>query len=225
MARYVQTYVHLWRYTDSRLQQTPYIDAVQSALIGGVLRHELPWLHRAGRWLPFKGLKKLVTADEVVFEYGALAVRNMKEQNHNSKNLFAQMMAANESREKTMITDTSIRLEAGNLIVAGSDTTAITLTYLIWAVLKDPALQKDIEAEVAELSPELDLDELKNAPLLNSAIEEALRLYGAAPGALPRVVPRGGTNIDGHYIPEGLVVSTQAYSMHRDAAIFPNPHQ
>lgn len=166
-----------------------------------------------------------MTADDVVYEYGALAVRNMRDQNHNSKNLFAQMMAANEGQEKTMITDSSIRLEAGNLIVAGSDTTAVTLTYLIWAVLKDPALQRDIEAEVAGLSPDLGLDELKCATLLNSAIEEALRLYGAAPGSLPRVVPRGGTTINGYTIPGGIVVSTQSYTMHRDASIFPNPHQ
>ncbi|KAH7395401.1 cytochrome P450 [Phaeosphaeria sp. MPI-PUGE-AT-0046c] len=206
-------------------KQTPYIDAVQSALLGGVLRNELPWLYRAGRWLPFKGLKTLVTADDVVYEYGALAVRNMKDQNHNSKNLFNQMMTANEGQEKNMITDSSIRLEAGNFIVAGSDTTAVTLTYLIWAVLKDPTLQRDIEAEVAELSPDIGFDELKNAPLLNSAIEEALRLYGAAPGALPRVVPRGGTTINGYSIPESMVVSTQAYTMHRDASVFPDPHQ
>lgn len=217
--------MRLGRRTDIFLQQTPYIDAVQSALLGGVLRNELPWAHRIGRWLPITAVQKLVTADDVVYEYGALAVRNMKDQNHNSKNLFAQMMAANEGQEKTMITDSSIRLEAGNLIVAGSDTTAVTLTYLIWAVLKNAALQRDIEAEVAELSPDLRLDELKNAPLLNSAIEEALRLYGAAPGALPRVVPRGGTNINGYAIPENIIVSTQAYTIHRDGSIFPKPLQ
>lgn len=215
----------LYHYANFPSQQTPYIDAVQSALLGGVLRNELPWLYRAGRWLPFKGLQTLVTADDVVYEYGALAVRNMKDQNHNSRNLFNQMMAANEGPEKTMITDSSIRLEAGNLIVAGSDTTAVTLTYLIWAVLKDPALQRDIEAEVGKLSPALELDELKNAALLNSAIEEALRLYGAAPGALPRVVPRGGTTVNGYCIPEGMVVSTQAYTMHRHASFFSDPYQ
>jgi cytochrome P450 len=175
--------------------------------------------------LPIKGLQKLMTADKVIFEYGALAVRNMKDQNHNSKNLFGQMLAATEGQEKTMITDSSIRLEAGNLIVAGSDTTAITLTYLVWAVLKDPALQKDLEDEVAGFSEALEQDELKDAPLLNSVIEEALRLYGAAPGALPRVVPAEGVDINGHFLPRGTIVTTQAYTMHRDPSVFPNPHQ
>jgi cytochrome P450 len=185
----------------------------------------MPWLYNAGKWLPIKALRKLTTADDVVFEYGALAVRNMKDQNQSGKNLFGQMLAAVENKEKTMITDSSIRLEAGNLIVAGSDTTAVTLTYLVWAVLRDPALQKELENEVALLSSDLGQEELKNASLLNSVIEEALRLYGAAPGALPRVVPAEGANINGHLLPKGTTVSTQAYTMHREPSIFPEPYQ
>jgi cytochrome P450 len=206
-------------------QQTPYIDAIQAALLGGVLCTEFPWIFHAGKWLPINALRKLTTAPDIVYEYGGLAVRNMKDQNHNSKNLFGQMLAAAEDKEKTVITDSSIRLEAGNLIVAGSDTTAVTLTYLVWAVLKDPALQRELEDEVALLSSDLGQEELKDASLLNSVIEEALRLYGAAPGALPRVVPAEGADIGGHLLPEGTIVSTQTYTMHREPSIFPDPYR
>ena len=34
--------------------------------------------------------------------------------------------------------DSAIAREAQNLIIAGTDTTSVTLTYLIWAVLRDP---------------------------------------------------------------------------------------
>jgi cytochrome P450 len=210
---------------DSILKQTPYIDAIQAALIGGVLCTELPWLYKVGEWLPIEALRKITKADGIVFEHGALAVRNMKDQNHNGKNLFGQMLAAVENKERTMIADSSIRREAGNLIVAGSDTTAVTLTYLVWAVLKDPALQKELEDEVALLSSDLGPEELKNASLLNSVIEEALRVYGAAPGALPRVVPAEGANFNGYHLPKGTIVSTQAYTMHRDPSIFPDSYQ
>jgi cytochrome P450 len=182
-------------------------------------------LYEIGKWLPIEALRKLTAADDVVFEYGALAVRNMKDQNQIGKNLFGQMLAAVENKETTMITDSNIRLEAGNLIVAGSDTTAVTLTYLVWAVLRKPTLQRELEEEVALLSSDLGQEELKNASLLNSVIGEALRLYGAAPGALPRVVPAEGANINGHHLPKGTIVSTQAYTMHREPSIFPEPYQ
>ncbi|KAB5533449.1 cytochrome P450 [Coniochaeta sp. 2T2.1] len=204
-------------------KKTPYIEAIQSALLGSVLRNELPWLHRAAKWLPFKELRSIATADDVVYEYGSLAVQNMRNHNANTQNLFGQMLAAADSEEKTAISDYSVRTEASNLIVAGSDTTAVTLTYLLWAVLKDPVLQARLEAEVAQLSPELYADELASAPLLNSVLEETLRLYGAAPGALPRVVPAKGADFSGHHIPGGTVVSTQAFSLHRDPTLFPNP--
>lgn len=165
----------------------------------------------------------MVTADEVVYDHGALAIQNMRSSQGNNLNLFGQMLAACDAYEKAALTDKSVREEAGNLIVAGSDTTAVTQTYLIWAVLKDPVLQARLEEEVAGLSDQLDVVELENAPLLNSVIEETLRLYGAAPGALPRIVPSQGMIVAGHQLPAGTEVSTQAYTLHRDARIFQEP--
>ncbi|KAH8900670.1 cytochrome P450 [Thozetella sp. PMI_491] len=204
-------------------KQTPYIDAVQSALLVGVLRNELPLVYSIARWLPFRSIQSLVTADDVVYQYGGKAVQNMRAQSANHQNLFGQMVAEGDSQEKTTVTDDMIRSEAGNLIVAGSDTTAVTLTYLVWAVLKDPELHAQLAEEVAKLSPALESEELQNAPLLNSVIHETLRLYGAAPGSLPRVVPGDGADLGGHFLPGGTVVSTQAFTLHRDPDIFPDP--
>jgi cytochrome P450 len=42
--------------------------------------------------------------------------------------------------------------------------------------------------------------------------------------SLPRYVPRGGREIDGFFVPEGTIVSSQAYSVHRvDRTAFPDP--
>ncbi|KAF3008707.1 hypothetical protein E8E13_009591 [Curvularia kusanoi] len=204
-------------------KQTPYIDALQLTLLGGVLRAEFPLVHTILRCLPFEGVRKMVTADEVVFEHGAVAIQNMRSGQGNNMNLFGQMLAASDDYEKVTLTDKAVREEAGNLIVAGSDTTAVTLTYLVWAVLKDPALQTRLEEEVNGFSDALDMSELEDAPLLNGVLEETLRLYGAAPGALPRIVPSQGINIAGHELPAGTEVSTQAYTLHRDPRLFQEP--
>ncbi|KAF5689356.1 cytochrome P450 monooxygenase [Fusarium globosum] len=203
-------------------KQTSYIDAIQSALLMSGIRAELSWIYPLLQRLPFQGLKKLLNADNVVLEHGSIAVRNMQSAGDglSKANLFSQMLAESDSQEKTSLSTSSVQQEASNLIVAGSDTTAVTLTYLIWAVLKQPQLQAELEREISELSDELTFDELKSAPLLNSVIEETLRLYGAAPGALPRVVPGKGLDVCGHYIPPGTVVSTQAFTLHRNENIF-----
>lgn len=116
-----------------------------------------------------------------------------------------------------------VKQEASNLIVAGSDTTGVTLTYLTWAVLQRPKLQAEIEEEVASLNGNITDAEVEKLPLLNATIEETLRLYGAAPGGLPRIVPKGGSTLDGYYIPAGVTVTTQAWSMHRDENNFRDP--
>lgn len=165
----------------------------------------------------------MITADDVVYEHGSGAIRNMRSGQGSSINLFGQMVAASDDYEKVALPDKAVRDEAGNLIVAGSDTTAVTLTYLVYAVLKDPTLQARLEEEVAGFGDQLDMTELESAPLLNSVIEETLRLYGAAPGALPRIVPSQGMIVAGYQLPAGTEVSTQAYTLHRDPRIFQEP--
>jgi cytochrome P450 len=184
----------------------------------------MPLVHTICRYLPVKRVQQIVTADDVVYEYGAHAIGHMRSGNGNALNLFGQMLAASDSEEKSSLTDEDVRTEAGNLIVAGSDTTAVTLTYLIWSVLKQPGLQTRLEEEIAQLSDELSMAELETAPLLNSVIEETLRLYGAAPGALPRNVPAQGMTVAGYHIPGGVEVSTQAYTNHRDPLMFSEPY-
>ena len=190
-------------------------------MINSGIRAELPWIYPLLKFIPSQGLKKLVNADNVVWDHGAVAVRNMQTAMSRA-NLFSQMVAEADGQEKTGLTESMVQSEAGNLIIAGSDTTAVTLTYLVWAVLKHPQLQTQLEEELADLSDELNLEEFKNAPILNSVIEETLRLYGAAPGSLPRVVPSKGASLSGHYLPAGTVVSTQAYTAHRDENLFPD---
>jgi cytochrome P450 len=53
-------------------------------------------------------------------------------------NLFNQILTKSNSQEKANLSTSSVQAEASNLIVAGSDTTAMTLTYLIYAILKQP---------------------------------------------------------------------------------------
>lgn len=51
-------------------------------------------------------------------------------------NLFSQMLAESDSQEKANIPMSSVQAETSNLIVAGLDITAVTLTYLVYAILK-----------------------------------------------------------------------------------------
>lgn len=121
------------------------------------------------------------------------------------------------------LSDMDIRAEAQAYIVAGSDTTANSLTYLVWAVCRDSGIKSRLVAELSQIDGDFGDSDLRNLPYLNQVIDETLRMYSAAPSSLPRVVPPNGSAVCGRWLPGGTIVSTQAWSLHRDPSVFPEP--
>ena len=184
----------------------------------------MPLVNTILRNAPIKKAQQLTTASKFAMKHGALAVQNMRSSGGNATILFSQMLAATDNEEKTAtLTDCDIKEEAGNLIVARSDTAAVTLTYVMWAVPRLPELQSQLKHEITQLSDDLSTAELETTPIMNSVIEETLRLYGAAPGGLPQTVPGQGADMGRYHIPGGVEVSTQAYTNHRDPLVFTDP--
>ncbi|VUC31914.1 unnamed protein product [Clonostachys rosea] len=205
-------------------EKSHHIHVLEAAALGATLQYEMPGILGLLRRIPVPKLNLLVTAPNLVHRYGQAAVLNLLRHSDNRANLFATMLAQSEVvAEKFELTDDDIRKEASNFILAGADTTAITLTYLVWVILKRPGLRVRIEEEVSSPGLEVSDEALERLPLLNAVIEETLRLYGAVPGNLPRKVPEGGVSLGGYAVPEGIEVETQAYSLHRDPNVFPDP--
>ncbi|KAL2877153.1 hypothetical protein SGCOL_007546 [Colletotrichum sp. CLE4] len=206
-------------------KKNEYIETFQMVGVGSFLKHELPWLYSISQYIPVKSFQRMLNAGNSIHQYGGRAVENLKRHRDNKSNLFATALAESDAGEKFQLSEKYIQIEASNLIFAGADTTASTLTYLVWAVLKKPDLQARLEAEVAAVD-EINLFNdafLEKLPLLNAVIDETLRLYGSIPSNLPRVVPPKGAKLGGYDIPGGLEVETQAYTLHRDGNVFPNP--
>jgi cytochrome P450 len=196
---------------------------LELALQGGGIGAEMPLIRAVGRHIPFGIFKSMFAASDYLLGVAKKALKGVHASG--DANLFAHIIREAEKGER--LDDLDVQLEASGLIVAGSDTTATTLTYLIWAVLSRPALLGTIISEIKSLPSQCGDNELEDLPVLNAAVEETLRLYGAAPGALPRVVPEGGvTFADGKYfLPGGATVSTQSYTMHRDPTTFSRPFE
>lgn len=135
--------------------------------------------------------------------------------------LFTNLLKA---KEDDRLTFEEMRNEAEVYIIGGSDTTTITLTYLVWSVCRHPLVRSVLLKELELLSDDFDEQDLKDLPYLNQVISETLRLYPAVPSGLPRLVPPGGAELCGYALNEGVSVGAQAYSMHRDPEIYPDPH-
>ncbi|KAK7532696.1 sterigmatocystin biosynthesis P450 monooxygenase [Phyllosticta citricarpa] len=213
-------------------KKNEYIHVLEKVMKSGGIRAELPLIDNIGKMLPIAACQTFFNATIKLTQYGTKAVANSRRDKKvggdETTTIFAQLDPDELAHTAYPLTDADINREAGNLIAAGSDTTAVTLTYLTWSVLQRPRLLRALEAEVAAaLSPSEPLTDAAleaRCPLLNASINEALRLYGAAPGSLPRRVPSpSGATLAGFFVPPGATVSTQAWSIHRDAAHWQDP--
>ena len=123
-------------------------------------------------------------------------------------------------------------------LAAGHETSGITLTYLYWELSRNPALQVSLRNELLKLSPPItpgpsnnqpgqDLPDpraIDALPLLHAVLMETLRIHAAIPGSQPRVTPYPPISVAGSPpLPSGTRISTQAYSLHRNADVFPDP--
>lgn len=95
-------------------------------------------------------------------------------------------------------------------MVAGSDTTAISLSAVLYYLLKNPACLEKLRDEIGsftaqgQLSKSPTFKETQQMPYLQAAIKEALRLHPATGLPLERVVPEGGATILGRFFPQGV---------------------
>ncbi|KAI0453884.1 cytochrome P450 monooxygenase-like protein [Xylaria acuta] len=131
---------------------------------------------------------------------------------------FSHMLKKDTMSLKEMMSQTS------TLIIAGSETTATSLSGITWFLLKNPDcmvnLQKEIRGAFASVD-DVTGESTAGLPYLHGVIEESLRLFPPVPFALPRHSP--GAVVDGHYVPEGTVVSVAALSMPRDPRYWQDP--
>jgi tryprostatin B 6-hydroxylase len=89
------------------------------------------------------------------------------------------------------------------IVVAGSDTTAATMTFLFYELARKPEEVKKLRDELRPLTTNPDWGDLdiKNAPHLNGAINESLRLHPPVPSGVERLVPDGGAQVGDVFLP------------------------
>lgn len=96
---------------------------------------------------------------------------------------------------------------ASILVVAGSETTATTLSGVTYFLLMNPDKLKKLIAEVrGAFQKESDITIVSASRLdyMLACLDESMRLYPPVPIGLPRIVPEGGRVICGRYVPEDV---------------------
>ncbi|OTA99546.1 hypothetical protein M426DRAFT_16305 [Hypoxylon sp. CI-4A] len=131
-----------------------------------------------------------------------------------------------EDRDKKAISDRQIAAHASDFIIAGSDTTATSLTATVYFLQKNPSSLARLVAEVrSAFSTYSEITNSSTMPLdyLRAVTLEGMRVFPPVPFALPRDVPKGGDTVDGHFVPEGTVVYTNPVAAGFSPSNFKDP--
>ncbi|MED6143342.1 hypothetical protein PIB30_005258 [Stylosanthes scabra] len=111
------------------------------------------------------------------------------------------------------------------MLLAGTDTSAVSMEWVMAELLNHPQVMKKVKDELdTQIGKDRLVQEqdLPNLPYLQNVISETLRLHPPAPLLLPHSASEDCT-IGGYNIPKDTIVLTNAWLIHRDSKIWADP--
>jgi cytochrome P450 len=124
--------------------------------------------------------------------------------------------------------DIQIINNATILISTGTGTTAPLMCAAVYYILSRPDVHSklchEIRSAAANVS-EMSMDLVNDMAYLKSVMAEAIRLYPPVAGTLTRVIPKGGVEICGQFVPENTVVGVHHFATYHSARNFKYPDE
>jgi hypothetical protein len=125
------------------------------------------------------------------------------------------------------MTDEEIKVEALVLMVAATDTTAAFVGSFVQNIISHPAVYQRLRAEIDSFESEgklppgiVSYEQAQVLPYFSACIRESLRFSPSTPFMMPRLVSKGGIEINGVHVPEGTEIGANPWVVHRDTKIF-----
>ncbi|KAI4664778.1 uncharacterized protein J4E79_003076 [Alternaria viburni] len=149
-----------------------------------------------------------------LFEHIAWSAKVLEERKKDTpkeKDVFSSLLDPNDDRITPEMNSDS-RL----LVIAGSDTVAATLSFLLYELCKNLETQAKLRTAIDEI-------ETKKAHLNVEDVTECAYLDGTPSGAQRETPPEGITLPNGTYIPGRVNVWMPFYSLQRDPRYFEEP--
>jgi len=140
--------------------------------------------------------------------------------------MISHMIVANKSASDLHMSRDEIEINSMLLVVAGSESVTTALVGAVHYLLREPTKLQVLSDEIrTSYRNEDDITgiSLNSLPYLNAVLQEALRLCPTIPDGMRRAIPKGGANVAGHFLPEGIVVSIPQWATYQSSDNFYKP--
>jgi cytochrome P450 len=197
--------------------------------LGPPIEHALRWVTRRSTrpvrspgWLPTPARHRFRSSLGIIRAVIDEAINDARDHPELNAELIRLLLKTTDPATGELLTDQAIRDELFAFLVAGHDTTSTTLSYCLWAIGRDSAMQERVATEVAALGDrQLTVGDVPDLPYTVQVIHEALRICPPGP-AITRLAMRDVV-VDGYRIPTGTNVLIGVYALHHDPALWTDP--
>ncbi len=139
------------------------------------------------------------------------------------RDLFDLLSQARDPETGAGFDHAQLRDEVATMILAGHETTAVTLFWALYLAALYPEQQQALaeEAQAADLGEDRAAASLARLPKLRAHIDESMRLYPPAFLIVRQAV--AADEIAGHKVEAGTVITISPWVLHRHHKRWPNP--
>ncbi|HEY9735545.1 MAG TPA: cytochrome P450 [Trichocoleus sp.] len=120
------------------------------------------------------------------------------------------------------MSDAELHDELVTLLLAGHETTASAMVWMLYWIHYLPEVQQKLRAELAALGPQPDPMAIVQLPYLNAVCQETLRIYPITPSTFVRVL-REPMTLAGYDFVAGTALMPATYILHQRPDLYPEP--
>jgi cytochrome P450 len=175
--------------------------------------------------VPARGKRQFRAArrelDQVVYQI--IAERRGRGGSADRDDLLSMLLHARDEETGASMDDRQLHDEVITLLLAGHETTAVTLTWTWYLLSAHPDVERRLQLELDSVlgGRVPTTDDLANLAYTRMVIEEAMRLYPPAWAILRRAI--GDDQIGPYRVPAGTSIFISPYAMHRHPGFWEDP--
>ena len=176
------------------------------------------------RYLPLPALNRVRRAVRHLNEIVDRIIAQRHRKGKDTGDLLSMLMDARDEDGSGM-TDRQLRDEIMTFLLAGHETTAVSLSWTWYLLSQSPEVEQKLQQELRDVlggrTPQL--ADLPRLPYTEKVVKESMRLYPPA-WSLARSATRE-TELGGYLLSAGANVVMSPWIMHRDPRFFDHPEQ
>jgi cytochrome P450 len=204
------------------------LDAERYGRALAAIFNTIPWhlllsVLRAPAWTPFPGRWRARRASDFLRADIGRIIAKRRANASAHPDLLDLLLVARDADTGRSMNDAELVANLLTFVSAGHETTAVALTWTLWLLAKDEAVQRRVYDEAVAVMGHgsVEIDHIDALPLTRQVILEAMRLFPPVP-MLARI-PKAAIQLGGLAITPRTWIGVPIFALHRNKLLWDNP--